>query len=186
MSFWPLLLIAGGVAADAFAVSLGKGLACTTFNWRTGWKLAGAFGAAQALMLLLGWMLAAKFSPLITGIDHWIAFTLLGAIGINMLWGAVRAGGSTNGDETSGREVLVLAIATSIDALAVGIALAFLSVDILGAAVLVGVTTLAFSLVAFRIGHRANEKLGTAAEVAGGILLVGIGTNILFSHLGFW
>ncbi|CAM3725446.1 manganese efflux pump MntP family protein [Smaragdicoccus niigatensis] len=186
MSFWPLLLIAGGVAADAFAVSLGKGLACTTFKWRAGWKLAGAFGAAQALMLLLGWVLAAKFSPLITGIDHWIAFTLLGVIGLNMLWGALKAGGRQTKDETTGREVLVLAIATSIDALAVGIALAFLAVDIVGAAALVGVTTLAFSLVGFRVGHRANEKLGTSAEIAGGVLLVGIGTNILFSHLGFW
>lgn len=186
MSFWPLLLIAVGVAADAFAVSLGKGLACTTFTWRMGWKLAGAFGAAQALMLLLGWVLAAKFSPLITGIDHWIAFTLLGVIGINMLWNALKAGGGQSANETTGREVLVLAIATSIDALAVGIALAFLAVDIVGAAVLVGLTTLAFSLVGFRAGHRANEKLGAAAEIAGGVLLVGIGTNILFSHLGFW
>lgn len=187
MSFWPLLLIAIGVSADAFAVALGKGLHMRRFNYRYALIVAATFGAFQALMPLVGWLLGSQFADYITEFDHWIAFGLLAAVGGKMLWEAFSSHEDTEKDVDSVnvRELLVLAIATSIDALAVGISFAFLpDVPITGAIVLIGVTTLVISFVGVVLGHRVGIRLGKPAEIAGGVILILIGLRILTDHLG--
>lgn len=187
MSFWPLFLIAIGVSADAFAVALGKGLHMRRFNYRYALIVAATFGVFQALMPLVGWLLGSQFADYITEFDHWIAFGLLAAVGGKMLWEAFSSHEDTEKDVDSVnvRELLVLAIATSIDALAVGISFAFLpDVPITGAIVLIGVTTLAISFAGVVLGHRVGIRLGKPAEIAGGVILILIGLRILTDHLG--
>jgi putative Mn2+ efflux pump MntP len=195
MSFATLALIAIGVSADAFAVALARGLAMTRLDRRQLVALAVTFGGFQALMPLVGWAVAGTFADQITAIDHWVAFVLLGAIGAVMiregLGGEDDEGGE--GDEgvgDGGRTglvgLLVLGVATSIDALAVGISFAFLDVDIVPAVVLIGLTTAAFTAVGVVIGHRAGARFRGPAEVVGGLILIGIGLRVLLSHLGVW
>jgi putative Mn2+ efflux pump MntP len=188
MSFWPLLLISVGVAADAFAVSVGKGLAMSRLDWRAASRLALAFGLAQAAMPVVGWLLGSQLARYITSIDHWVAFLLLGAVGSHMLRSAwaedEQEGGPGSGRGQVGtRELVVLSVATSIDALAVGISLALLRADIVAAAALIGVVTFALSLVGVVVGHRAGARFRRPAEAVGGVVLIGIGTRILLSHL---
>lgn len=186
MSPWTLLALSVGVSADAFAVALGKGLQLRSHVLRGAFLIAGAFGFAQALMPLIGWLLGSAFSDAIAPIDHWIAFVLLGAIGGKMLWEAFRPGGDDAAAAASGlsiREVVVLAFATSIDALAVGVSFAFLDVPLWLAVVSIGLITFALSFVAVLIGHRVGTRWRTPAEVIGGLVLIGIGTQILIEHL---
>ena len=186
MSLWILLLIAVGVSADAFAVAIGKGFGMRRLDWRAATRLAAAFGLAQAAMPLLGWLLGSQLAHYITSIDHWVAFVLLGAVGGRMLLGAW-----TDDDDTSARpsgligwrELLVLSVATSVDALAVGISFAFLEVDIVAAAGLIGVITFGLALAGVVVGQRAGSRLRGPAEAVGGVVLIGIGTRILLTHL---
>ncbi len=185
MSLWALALLAVGVSADAFAVALGKGLQLRARIVRNALLIALAFGLAQALMPLLGWALGAAFAALIAPWDHWIAFALLAAVGAKMLWEAFAPGAD---DETergglSVRETLVLAVATSIDALAVGLSFAFLQVSVWLAAAAIGAVTFVLSFAAVFIGHRIGTRFRKPAEVIGGLVLIGIGTQILISHL---
>ena len=187
MSLWTLMLIALGVSADAFAVSLGKGLQMRRLRAGDALALAVTFGLFQALMPLIGWLLGTRLQGYVTEIDHWVAFGLLSLIGVKMLWEALRA----NDDEASQdgiplRELLVLGVATSIDALAVGISFAFLEVDIVGAAATIGVATFGVSLAGVVIGHRAGTRFRGPAEIAGGLILILIGLRILLDHLGIW
>lgn len=186
MSFAGLLLIALGVSADAFAVALGKGLHMKTFNLRHALAIALAFGGFQALMPLLGWLLASQFARYITGIDHWIAFGLLLLIGAKMIWEAVRGGADDelDSDALPVRELLLLAVATSIDALAVGISFAFLPVSIGPAVALIGVCTFVLSLGGVLLGRRVGRRFGAPAEIAGGVILILIGTRVLLEHTG--
>jgi putative Mn2+ efflux pump MntP len=186
MSFWALLLIALGVSADAFAVALGKGLHMKQFTVRGAAVIAVTFGLFQALMPLVGWLLGTTFARYIADVDHWIAFGLLGLIGAKMLWEAFTKGDDDEDDvdRISTRELLLLAVATSIDALAVGVTLAFLPVSIGGAVVLIGVTTTVLTFVGVLVGHRVGARFGKPAEIAGGLVLIAIGTSILIEHLG--
>ena len=186
MSFFGLLLVALGVSADAFAVALGKGLHMKAFNLRHALAIALAFGGFQAVMPLLGWLLASQFARYITGVDHWIAFALLLLIGAKMIWEAFHGG--TDDEEDSDtlpvRELLVLSVATSIDALAVGISFAFLPVSIWHAVALIGVCTFVLSLAGVLVGRRVGRRFGAPAEIAGGLILILIGTRVLLDHTG--
>lgn len=183
MSFWELLLIAVGLSMDAFAVSVCKGLSVKKLNVRHV-LLAGLwFGGFQALMPLLGWLLGYRFESFIQSVDHWIAFVLLGLIGGNMIRESFSGEEELN-DDFGLKSMLLLALATSIDALAVGVTFAFLSVKILPAVLLIGLTTFLLSGLGILIGGRFGERLGTRAERLGGIILILIGLKILLEHLG--
>ncbi len=182
MHFYELLLIAIGLSMDAFAVSVCKGLSLGSLKPRHA-ALAGLyFGGFQFLMPLLGWALGFRFEHVIESVDHWVAFILLAVIGLSM----IRESGKT--EELSGdfgvRSMLVLAVATSIDALAVGITFAFLSVRILPAAGLIGITTFFLSAAGVCIGHYFGLRYKAKAERAGGVILILIGLKILMEHLG--
>ena len=186
MSFLGLLLIAVGVSADAFAVALGKGLHMKTFNAGHAVAIAVAFGGFQAVMPLLGWVLASQFARYITGVDHWVAFGLLSLIGAKMIIDAVRGGAdeAEDSDALPVRELLLLAVATSIDALAVGISFAFLPVSIWQAVALIGVCTCVLSFVGVLVGRRVGARFGGPAEIAGGVILILIGTRVVLDHTG--
>lgn len=185
MTFWPLLLIALGVSADAFAVALTKGLHMRRFNVRHALIIAGTFGLFQAVMPLIGWVLGTQFAPYITSVDHWVAFGLLALVGGKMLWEAFSSHDDTEQDfdRINTRQLLVLALATSIDALAIGITLAFLPGSIIEAVILIGVTTFALAFLGVVIGRRVGRRFGKPAEIAGGLILILIGTKILIDHL---
>lgn len=181
-----LFLIGVGLSMDAFAASVCKGLGMRTMRWRQGVVIALFFGGFQAAMPLLGWAMGRQFESYITSIDHWIAFLLLGWIGGKMIWDALRG----KEDETASggfalRELLMLSVATSIDALAVGVTFAFLQVSILPAAALIGCTTFALSLAGVWIGCRFGSRYKNWAALAGGVILCLIGLKILLEHLGF-
>ncbi len=185
MSFLTLFLIAVGLSADAFAVALGKGLQMRRLSAAGILALAVTFGLFQGLMPVLGWAVATGFSDYVTAVDHWIAFGLLAVIGGKMIWEAFGDDDDEGGD---GRvpfvELMVLGVATSIDALAVGISFAFLDVSVAGAAVLIGVTTFVLTAVGVFLGHRAGVRFRGPAEVVGGLVLIGIGLKILLEHTG--
>jgi len=174
---------------DAFAVSLCKGLRMRRINWTQGLIIAFSFGIFQAGMPLLGWSLGLQFEKFITPIDHWIAFFLLATIGGKMLYDSftedpvcpVEAV-----DRLNLKELLLLSIATSIDALAVGITLAFLKTNILLAISLIGIVTFVLSLLAVIIGNYYGNRLQSKAGILGGVVLIFIGGKILFSHLGLF
>lgn len=188
MSFWTLFLIALGVSADAFAVALTKGLHMRRFNLRHALVIAATFGVFQAAMPLIGWLLASQFARYITGVDHWIAFILLALIGGKMIWEAFSPADDTEADtdKLNIKRLLILAVATSIDALAVGITLAFIPVSITGAIALIGATTFLFAFLGVVIGRRVGARFGKPAEIIGGLILILIGSRILLDHLGIW
>lgn len=188
MSLFELFLIAVGLSMDAFAVAICKGLGMARLNWRYAAVLALFFGGFQGLMPVIGWAAGAQFAAIVEPVDHWIAFVLLAFIGGKMLLDALRGNGS---DDSSGRvvfdvrEMLLLAIATSIDALAVGVSFAFLSVDIVPAAAFIGCVTFVLSLGGVAVGHQFGARWEKPSEIAGGIVLILIGCKILLEHLGF-
>lgn len=190
MSFWPLFLIALGVSADAFAVALSKGLHLRRFTLGNTLLIAGAFGVFQAVMPVIGYLLGVGFSAYIETFDHWVAFGLLTAIGGKMLWEALH--GDDEDDEVDTdrvdlKELSVLALATSIDALAVGVTFAFLpNVPIVWAVVLVGLTTFVIAFAGVALGHRVGHRFGKPAEIAGGLILIAMGVKILADHLGWF
>ena len=182
MSLLELLLIAVGLSMDAFAVSVCKGLSLRGLRPKHAVLVGLYFGGFQALMPVIGWLLGYRFERFITRFDHWIAFVLLTAIGVSMIRETKKA--EELNDDLSFRTMLLLAVATSIDALAVGITFAFLSVRILPAACLIGLTTFLLSALGVYIGHIFGLKYKAKAELAGGIILIGIGLKILLEHLG--
>ena len=189
MGLMELFLIAVGLSMDAFAVAVCKGLGMRRLDMRQAAVIALFFGGFQALMPLAGWALGAQFEKFITPVDHWIAFALLAIIGSKMLWDAFREGDSEGAScpidgKLDVRELAMLAVATSIDALAVGITFAFLRVDILTSVGLIGVTTFALSIVGVAVGHRFGARYEKPATVVGGIVLILIGLKILLEHLG--
>lgn len=185
MGIAELFFIGVGLSMDAFAVSVCKGLAMPRMRWQQGAAIAISFGFFQAMMPLLGWLLGRQFESYITSVDHWIAFALLGMIGGKMVWDAFHEEEETGVQERfSWRELLVLSVATSIDAMAVGITFAFLQVNILPAVTLIGCTTCAFSLAGVWIGHKFGGAFKNKATFAGGVILCLIGLKILLEHLG--
>ena len=189
MGILELSLIAVGLSMDAFAVSMCKGLCMKRLNRRNALVIALFFGGFQAVMPLLGWLLGKQFETYITAVDHWIAFGLLSVIGGKMLYDALRGDGEQDAcpadpDRLDYRDLLVLAVATSIDALAVGVTFAFLRVSILPAVSLIGSITFALSLVGVAVGFRFGAKYEKKAQAAGGLVLILIGLKILLEHLG--
>ena len=183
MDFAELLLIAVGLSMDAFAVSVCKGLSVKKLEPRHALLVGLYFGGFQALMPVLGWLLGYRFETLITGVDHWIAFALLALIGGNMIRESFSDEEELN-DDFGLKTMLLLAVATSIDALAVGVTFAFLSVRILPAAGLIGLTTFLLSIGGICIGRYFGAKYKAGAERLGGVILILIGLKILLEHLG--
>ena len=184
MGLLELFILAIGLSMDAFAVSVCKGLATQRVNPKH-MIIAGIwFGGFQALMPLIGYFLGTAFEKYVTAVDHWIAFILLGAIGGNMIKEAF-SGGENEADGSFGfKTMLVMAIATSIDALAVGITFALLpDVNIVAAVSFIGVTTFIHSAVGVKIGNVFGAKYKSKAELAGGIILIILGIKILIEHL---
>lgn len=185
MSLFELFLMAVGLAMDAFAVSVCKGLSVGRVRPRHMISCGVYFGAFQALMPLIGYLLGVRFQGLIESLDHWIAFVLLGVIGMNMMREA-RGPGNDAPDASFGpRAMLPLAVATSIDALAVGVTLAFLRVNIAPAVCLIGAVTFCLSAAGAGLGGRLGLRWKSRAELAGGLILTLMGTKILLEHLIF-
>ena len=188
MGLFELFLIAVGLSMDAFAVSVCKGLAMCRCTWKKAGIVGLWFGGFQALMPLAGFLLGIQFQSLITAIDHWIAFILLGIIGINMIREALREGDECDCCDTDEsldvKNMLTLAVATSIDALAVGITFAFLKVEIIPAVCFIGIITFTLSAAGVKIGNIFGAKYKSKAELAGGMILIFMGIKILLEHLG--
>lgn len=189
MSAIELILIAVGLAMDAFAVAVCRGLKMKKLNYAHGTVIALFFGGFQMLMPLLGWFLGFKFEKYIVSVDHWIAFVLLAFIGGKMIYESLKNNDGEDecaccGEKLDLKELTVMAVATSIDALAVGITFAFLRVNIILSASLIGIITFAISFAGVIIGHVFGSKLKSRAELAGGLILVLIGIKILLDHLG--
>ena len=179
-----LLLLSVGLAMDAFAVSICKGISMKKMNWKKAIIIGLYFGGFQALMPTIGYFLGAAFQSLITSIDHWIAFILLGIIGGGMIKESFGDDEENRNDDVSFKTMIVLAIATSIDALAIGITFAFLNVNLVLAISLIGIITFILSVFGTKIGNRFGDKYEKKAEFLGGVILVLLGIKILLEHLG--
>jgi len=182
MGIWELFAIATGLSMDAFAVAICRGLSLKKMDYRQALITGCFFGGFQALMPLLGYTVGLQFKEYITAIDHWIAFILLGAIGINMIRES-RDESCENFSNGSLKNLFMMSLATSIDALAVGITFAFLAVDIFPAVSIIGLTTLSISFAGVKIGNLFGTKFKSKAELVGGIILILIGLKILIEHL---
>lgn len=192
MGFISIFMTGIGLSMDAFAVSLAKGICLKEDEFKYSFRVALFFGGFQALMPLLGWWFGRYFEGYIKSFDHWIAFILLGIIGGKMLIEAIKELRSSEDDniptecerdEFSYKKLTVLAIATSIDALAVGVSFAFLSVSIIPSIIIIGITTFVLSFLAVFLGKKLGEYMQSYAEIIGGVILIGIGIKILFEHL---
>ena len=189
MSTYELFIIAVGLSMDALAVAICKGLSMAKMSWKKGIIVGLWFGGFQALMPLAGFLLGSLFADIIEAADHWIAFALLGLIGANMLKEAFEKKGADDCTEVSAdlsfRIMFVMAVATSIDALAVGISLAMAgSVSIWPAVLLIGMTTFVLSAAGVKIGNLFGSRFEKKAQLAGGVILILLGVKILAEHLG--
>lgn len=184
MGLTELFLFAVALSMDAFAVSVCKGLSLEKLRIKHAVIVGIYFGGFQALMPLIGYLLGSQFQRMIEAIDHWIAFSLLLLLGINMIREAVMEQDGETDSSFAFRSMFPLAVATSIDALAAGITFAFLRVDIWKAVFLIGCTTFLFSAAGIKIGHSFGNKFQKKAQIAGGIILILIGLRILWEHLG--
>lgn len=186
VNFASILVLAGGLSMDAAAVSATRGLAVPRVTLRHALMVATFFGGAQALMPLGGWAVGRSVGPLVSRWDHWIAFALMGGIGAKMLWESRSAGeveGRAAGDPFGLRVMFLLAIATSIDALAAGVTLPMLDAPIVLSLVTIGVTTAALSVLGLFAGRRFGALLGRRLDAVGGLALIGLGSKILVEHL---
>ena len=193
MNFIALIFTAFALSMDAFAVSITKGMTIKNLKKSTELKMALAFGVFQGAMPLLGWALGISFESYIKSIDHWIAFILLGFIGFNMIKGffddrkeenasELEFSATTDVDDLSNKEIIMLAVATSIDALAVGISFAFLNVSIIPAASIICIITFLVCVVGVFVGNKVGDIFNGYAELVGGIILILIGFNIFNEH----
>lgn len=188
LSFVTVLGLAVGLAMDAFAVAVAAGVTLKTVTGRQVFRLAFHFGLFQALMPALGWLGGLTVANRVQSVDHWVAFALLAGVGGKMLWEAVRGGGEeVRSDPTRGWSLVVLSVATSLDALAVGFSLSLLGVTIWVPALVIGLVCAAFTMVGLRLGRlvAAAARMERAAEAAGGLVLLAIGVRILYSHGAF-
>ena len=183
MEILEIVFISLGLAMDAFAVSVCKGLSMKKMNWKKAIIIGLWFGFFQGGMPFLGYILGSKFEHLIVSIDHWVIFGLLSFIGMKMIKESFNKDCENRNDSIEFKTMLILAIATSIDALAVGITFAFLDTNILFAILMIGIITWIVSILGVKIGDRFGDKYENKAELAGGIILVSIGIKILLEHL---
>lgn len=192
MGFVELALIGVGLSMDAFAVSICKGLSMRKVDKKYMFVLALFFGGFQALMPALGWLLGSQFQQYITAIDHWIAFILLVLIGGKMILDVIKEKGENeevcpdDSVHINLKEFFLLAVATSIDALAVGITFAFLQVKLISSVTIIGCITFCFTIAGVLIGNVFGAKFKDKATVLGGIILIAIGVKILLEHLGIF
>lgn len=183
MSLFSLFLIAVGLSMDAFAVSICKGLATKKLSLQKACIVGLWFGSFQAVMPSLGYLLGSQFEKYITAIDHWIAFVLLSLIGLSMIREAMSKEEDSTNDSLDIKTMFMLAVATSIDALAVGITFAFLQVSIVPAVSFIGSITFLLSCIGVKVGHTFGTKYKSKAEITGGIILILLGVKILLEHL---
>jgi len=184
LAFLTVLVIAFGLSMDAMAVSLGVGTTEHVNDRRSKLRLAMHFGIFQAGMTLLGWLAGSVVARYISAIDHWIAFGLLIYVGVTM----IRSGSRSDvvsylKNPSKGNMLVMLSVATSLDAMAVGLSMAFLHVNILYPALVIGLVTFGLSISALFLGNLLGEKFGKRMEIIGGVILIGIGLNILYTHL---
>ena len=184
MSLFMLFVTALGLSMDAFAVSICKGLSMKKFSRKKAVIIGLWFGGFQALMPTIGYLLGTRFEKYVTAIDHWIAFVLLALIGANMIKEALTKEDNEANDSVDIKTMFLLAVATSIDALAVGITYAFLQVRIVPAVTFIGLITFSLSVAGAKIGNVFGLKYKSKAEITGGVILILMGTKILLEHLG--
>lgn len=187
MSLLELLIIAIGLSMDAFAVSIGKGLSVTKIKLSHALKVGLWFGGFQALMPLIGYLLGSTFAEIVSAFDHWIAFALLVLIGGNMIKESLEKDDECDCNKKHKNNFAIatmftLAVATSIDALAIGVTFAFLKVAIIPAIITIGITTFLFSIAGLKIGNIFGCKYKSQAELFGGVILILIGLKILLEH----
>lgn len=184
MGILEILFLGVGLAMDAFAVSICKGLSMKKMNWKKAIIIALYFGIFQGLMPVVGYYLGVGFESKIKMFDHWIAFGLLSLIGTNMIREAIGEKNSESNDSVDFKTMIVLAIATSIDALAVGITFACLEVNLIFSTSVIGIVTFIISMIGVKIGNLFGDKYEAKAEIFGGIILNLLGLKILLEHLG--
>ena len=185
MALISILLLAVGLSMDAFAVAVSRGFAMKRFNPVHALVIALFFGFFQAFMPLLGWFCGVQISWLVEGVDHWIAFVLLAIIGSKMIYEALNPDpeGAPVNETLDLKLLLILAVATSIDALAVGVTFAFLNVDIYKSCAIIGIITFLLSWIGVYLGKKVGHHFEGSMEIIGGVILIGIGIKTLFSHL---
>lgn len=183
MSFYEIVLIAIGLAMDAFAVSVGAGTLAVMNNSRSAIRLSFHFGLFQFLMPVIGWFLGTSVQRYIESIDHWVAFLLLAYIGIKMIHGSFKKAEAKKDNPSKGKNLIILSLATSIDALVVGFTFALLNVNIWFASATIGIITAVMCAGGVWVGSRLGMRLGSIMEVFGGIILIIIGSKIFIEHL---
>ena len=185
MGIGELFLIALGLSMDAFAVAICKGLSMKKIDWKKCGIVGLYFGVFQAGMPLIGYFLGVRFQKYISAVDHWLAFILLGIIGLNMIKEALSGEEECESASLDVKSMIVLAVATSIDALVVGITFAFLKVEIVPAVCLIGAVTFLLSFAGVKVGNVFGARYKSRAELFGGIILIAMGLKILVEHLFF-
>ena len=191
MNLLTTILLALGMSVDAFAAALARGAGSLHYTWRQTVKTALIFGIVETITPLIGWLASSMAQKFIAEYDHWLAFGLLLALGLKMIWGALHDDGDEaaaadgNRTDTTLTLTVITAIATSIDSMVVGVGLAFLDANIWLTALAIGTSTTIMAAVGLRLGRLLGQKIGSRAEMAGGVVLIGIGTFILLEHLGY-
>lgn len=191
MNLLTTILLALGMSVDAFAAALARGAGSLHYTWRQTVKTALIFGIVETITPLIGWLAGSMAQKFIAEYDHWLAFGLLLALGLKMIWGALHDGDDEAADADGNRTdatlllTVVTAIATSIDSMVVGVGLAFLDANIWLTALAIGTSTTIMAAIGLRLGRLLGQKIGSRAEMAGGVVLIGIGTFILLEHLGY-
>jgi len=185
MGFLSIFFIALGLAADCFAVAIGGSISTKTLSFLQVFRASLAFGIFQGLMPVLGWLAGRTVVELIADYDHWVAFILLALVGTRMIWESFRSrdGNSKSTDMTRGFLLLTLSVATSIDALAVGLTFAFMKINIVVASLTIGVVASVVTAIGFLLGRKAGHLIGRRVEAIGGIILIGIAIRILLEHV---
>ncbi len=191
MNLLTTILLALGMSVDAFAAALARGAGSLHYTWQQTVKTALIFGIVETITPLIGWLAGSMTQKFIAEYDHWLAFGLLLVLGLKMIWGALH----DNGEETAAADgnrtdttltlTIITAIATSIDSMVVGVGLAFLDANIWLTALAIGTSTTIMAAVGLRLGRLLGQKIGSRAEMAGGVVLIGISTFILLEHLGY-
>ena len=191
MNLLTTILLALGMSVDAFAAALARGAGSLHYTWRQTVKTALIFGIVETITPLIGWLVGSMTQKFIAEYDHWLAFGLLLALGLKMIWGALHddgdeaAAADKNRTDTTLLLTVITAIATSIDSMVVGVGLAFLDANIWLTALAIGTSTTIMAAVGLRLGRLLGQKIGSRAEMAGGVVLIGIGTFISLEHLGY-
>ena len=191
MNLLTTILLALGMSVDAFAAALARGAGSLHYTWRQTVKTALIFGIVETITPLIGWLVGSMAQKFIAAYDHWLAFSLLLALGLKMIWGALHddddEAAAADGNRTDATLTLTIitAIATSIDSMVVGVGLAFLDANIWLTALAIGTSTTIMAAVGLRLGRLLGQKIGSRAEMVGGVVLIGIGTFILLEHLGY-